>query len=331
MKVLCIGDGHLKATRMDLVSQFIAWLDKVIPEINPDMIVYTGDYMDNHAIIRCEIMSMFYNHLRKNKHYKKYYIIGNHDQYLPNSNKYHALQTMKNVFDDFVVVDNIIELNGMTFVPFMHNMSEFPINTQPIVFAHQTFIGADYGYTKTDSGVNADDIKAEIIISGHIHKRQSFGKVIYPGSPFAQSVNDIDQPKGIMIFDTDTYKYSFVECPLPMWYGIKCELSQDSSIADIHQYIESVIDDINYFILDIQGPKAEIISYLDSKQFLTLKNGKNIRTRASYTDTNKERVKIQAVTMDDIIASYVTQVYSGSLIKEDIITKALEIKQKVTT
>lgn len=330
MRILCIGDGHFKATRIDLVTQFIEWLDNTIERVRPDLIVYTGDYMDNHAIIRCEILSMFDAHIRKHSKFLKYYILGNHDQAKPNDNKYHALQTMKNVFDDFIVVDEVVETNGITFVPFISDISKFPKYTQPIVFAHQTFIGADYGYTKADTGIDADTISADIIISGHVHKRQSFGKVIYPGSSFPQSINDIDQPKGVMIFDTETYRYNFIECPLPMWKGLKFRLSSDNSITDMHQDIEAVIDNINNWIIDIEGPKAEIISYLDSKQFLALKNGKNIRTRALYTDTNKERIKIQAVTMDDIIISYVSQVYKGTLAKEDIIAKALEIKQKAT-
>lgn len=329
-KLLIIGDAHLKATRMELVTQFLSWLDSVYEQVNPDIIVFTGDYFDNHSIIRCEIMSMFSAHIRKHPKILKYYILGNHDQFKPNDSRYHALQPMKGVHDHFVVVDEITEIDGITIVPFIHDLNQFPLKTQPICLAHQTFIGADYGYTKADAGVDADKVSADIIISGHVHGRQTFGKVIYPGSPYSQSVNDIDQSKGVMIFDTDTYKYSYIDCPLPSWRGIKFELNEAYSATDMHQDIEAQIDSLNHWVLDITGPKAEVVSYLDSKQFLAMKKGKKLVTRASHTDTLKERVKIQAITMDDIISSYVSEVYKGALDKTTVISKALEIKNKVS-
>ncbi len=59
----------------------------------------------------------------------------------------------------------------------MHDFTKFPRETQPICIAHQTFVGADYGYYRPDVGADADKCNAEIIISGHVHKKQEFGKV----------------------------------------------------------------------------------------------------------------------------------------------------------
>ena len=291
--------------------------------------MYLGDFFDSHAVIRSEIMSMFYAHTRRNKGYKKYYVLGNHDQFRPNDSKYHALQTMKDVHDDFVVIDSTLEVDNITFVPFIYKHEDFPTKTNPIVIAHQTFIGADYGYTKADAGVDAATVGADMIISGHVHKRQMFGNVIYPGSAYAQSVNDIDQPKGVMLLDTATYKYEFIEGVLPNWRGLKYSLEQDFSPTDMHSDIESQVNDTDHWIIDIEGPKAEVVSYLDSKQFLAFKKGKHIRTRANYTNMQKENITIQAVTVDDIVSSYVNKVYKGTLDKQTIISKALEIKNKV--
>jgi len=327
-KALIIGDGHFKATRLDLVVQFIDWLDKTILEVNPDFIVYLGDFFHQHSIIKCEIMSLFDSHIRRNAQYQKYYILGNHDQFKPNDSKYHALQTMKGVHPHFIVVDEILDVDDITMVPFIHDISKFPRKSHNIMFAHQTFIGADYGYTKADAGVDAATVPAEIIISGHVHKRQSFGNVIYPGSSYAQSVNDIDQSKGVMVFNTETYKYSYIETTLPLWRSMKFELGPDYNTKDMHADLVAKVDSKNHWVIDIGGPKAEVVAYLDSKQFSAFKKDKHIRTRANYTDTQKEQIKIQAVTVDDIISSYVQKVYSGMLDKQTIINKALEIKKK---
>src|SRR5581483_11192614 len=134
------------------------------------------------------------------------YLVGNHDMYKPNDSKYHAMLPFKGKIDNFHVIDEVTNLFGMTFVPYQHNGATFPNNTLPVVVAHQTFIGADYGPIRDTTGVDPGRLNScEIVISGHIHKRQRLvGErrcdIVYVGSPFSQSASDVDQVKGISIF-----------------------------------------------------------------------------------------------------------------------------------
>lgn len=328
MNILFIGDPHLKITRFDLALRFLHWVDEVIRDVSPDLVVNLGDTFDTHSVVRSEILSEFNKHKENTLEVCPYtYVLGNHDMYKPNSSKYHALQTMKSK-TGFRVIDKLTIDNDITYVPYIHEFKDFPQIQTPICIAHQTFVGCDYGYYRPDVGVDADKIGAEIIISGHIHKRQMFGKVIYPGTPFAQSVNDINQAKGVMLFDTETYKYKFIESPLPKWRGMKLEINSSISTKDLHEHIEANITETDHWVLDITGPKAELIAYIDSNEMQSIRNKVDLRIRANYTDNNKEKVIIRASSIEEILGQYVDKVYDGALDKGIIKDKALEILNK---
>lgn len=328
-KILFIGDPHLKISRFDLSKKFLSWIKEVIKDVNPDLVVNLGDTFDTHAVLRSEILYEFKKHV-EDCPVPYIYVLGNHDMFKPNDSKYHALQSFN--IDSFRVIDTPIDIMDITFVPYMHDFENFPKETKPICVAHQTFIGADYGYYRPDVGVDADKISAEIIISGHIHKHQNFGKVYYPGTPFAHGLSDIDQEKGVMVFDTDTYKMDFIYSPFPKWRGLKLEVSKSQSIQDVHEVILSNIgDNVNKdnWVFDITGPRAEIISYLDSKKWSNLQKKHSVRVRPTYTDSNRvEKKKISSITISDIVCDYVDSIYAGGLDKTVLKHKAMQLLNK---
>lgn len=248
----------------------------------------------------------------------------------PNNSKYHALETLKDI-KNFIVVDKILNLDkhNISMIPYIHELKDFPLKTNNICIAHQTFVGADYGYYRPDVGVDADKVSAEIIISGHIHKRQSFGKVIYPGTPFAQDIDDVNQDKGLMLFDTADYSYEFIDSPFPRWKGIRFEIGQEFSISDMHNSIVAHTNTVDNWIIEIVGPKVEIVSYVDSPEVVELKQHRNLRFKPEYNDRSKNsKVRISASSMDEIVSKYVDMVYSGSLDKTFLKAKALEVLKK---
>lgn len=330
MKILFIGDPHLKITRFDLAKQFLTWINEVIADYKPDVVVNLGDTFDTHAVLRSEIQGEFKRHIKHTTSLgiRYFYILGNHDFYKPNSSEYHALESMEDL-PKFHVISKRTDFDGITMVPYLPDHTQFPKETQPILIAHQTFVGADYGYMRPEVGVDAGAVNADIIISGHIHVRQQFGKVIYPGTPYAQSVNDIDQTKGVYVFDTSTYEKEFIESPLPRWRGMKAEISQSFSIEDLHNDIFQYVDSKDHWVIEITGPKAEILSYLSSKNYSNLSKEKDIKVKTKFTDSKKQQIQIEALSMEHIVDEYMNKVYKGSLDKDKISSKALEILTKV--
>lgn len=330
MKTLFIGDPHLKINRFDLAKDFLRWVDTVIQQTKPDLVVNLGDTFDTHAVVRSEVMTEFIAHVKSTIKICPYiYLLGNHDQYKPSDSKYHALKHLKSLVKDFHVIDEVVDLYGITFVPYVHNPEEFPKQTLEICVAHQTFKGADFGDITTKDGVDASSIQgAQLIISGHIHKRQRLAtggpEVLYCGSPFSQSSSDINQIKGVSLLDKATLKETFIPCPLPMWKGLKYEITQSFSADDMHEDLMQQLNDTDHWVVEITGPKAEVLGYVESKKGKSLTTGRDVKIKPVFTDKEKKQIRIEAVSLGHIVSEYIDKVYKGSLDKD--LLKAESVK-----
>jgi DNA repair exonuclease SbcCD nuclease subunit len=284
-----------------------------------------GDTFDNHAVLRSELLKEFKDHVTRltSKSFKYWYVLGNHDTFTPKDSKYHALQCFN--IPNFHVFDKTTELEGITVVPYVAKFEDFPLQTQSICITHNTFIGADYGFKREDCGVNADKVSADIIISGHIHRRQSFGKVIYPGTPFANSANDVDQSKGILLFDTENFEQKFIESPFLRWRGLEFEVTATNTIQNLHEMLKVELNVTDKWIIKASGPKIELAAYFKSEAFLNLIKDKKVVTKAIPTDKNKQKVQIKATSIEDIMSEYVNKVYNGGLDKQLILNKINDI------
>ena len=330
MKILVCGDKHLKITRFETSKLFLEWLNKTIELVKPDLVVALGDDMDTHAVLRSELLSEFRKHIDfvMNLKIPMIYLVGNHDYFKPGDSTYHAFQSMIGIHPNFIVVDKHMEYKGMDFVPYISDHTQFPDVKNDICFAHQTFIGADYGYHRPDVGVDADKLKSFIIVSGHIHKRQTFGKVIYPGSPYASNLNDVDQDKGVMIFDTETYNTTYISSPFPKWRSIRFDVDTVNSIDKLHETLQKSLNKEDNWILVLSGLRTELSAYLTSKDYLKLIKGVNVTTKLTLIDNLKKNIAIKSFSIQGIVGEYINRIYSGSLPKEVVQSKALEIISK---
>lgn len=329
-----LGDPHLRINKFSLATQFLTWINKLIAEQKPDLVVNLGDSLDTHAVIRSEVLNELMNHIYHvvDLGIPYVYVAGNHDYYTPKDSKYHALLPFKNRIDNLYVVDEPQDLFGMTFVPYLVDANDFPKKTQPICVAHQTFLGADYGPVNALDGVDANTISADIIVSGHIHKKHNLGKVVYVGSPYSQDASDVNQIKGITTLDTDTFEFSFTQTPMPSWKSVKLTMDGQSSSSIIHSQLEQATSDRtknDHYLLELTGPKPEVVRYLESAQYLKLIKGLSIRLKTVFTDKERKKVSISAVSMEQILAEFVDRVYSGSLDKDKVLQKAKEVLEQV--
>src|SRR6478736_5361700 len=120
-KILFVGDPHLKITRFELAKTFLSWLNTTIATIKPDLVVNLGDTFDTHAVVRSEIQNEFFGHVEyvcDTLGIPYVYLLGNHDMFKPNDSRYHALRSFKGAIPGFTVIDEITELDGITYVPY---------------------------------------------------------------------------------------------------------------------------------------------------------------------------------------------------------------------
>src|SRR5208282_3433609 len=102
-------------------------------------------------------------------------------------------------------------------IPFIPDNREFvricnqEVPHDAILLCHQTFEGSQFenGFYAPE-GVDQTLIPQKVVISGHIHNRQTVGKVTYIGTPRAVTANEANQDKGISILDTDTMQIEYI-------------------------------------------------------------------------------------------------------------------------
>lgn len=321
-RILFIGDPHLKINNFQQSIDVLSWIEQVAEKHKPDVVCNLGDTFDTHAVLRSELLTEFAKHVNNivDKNIEYWYVLGNHDQFKPKDNKYHALQSLN--IKGLTVFDSVKDVgNDITIVPYVQEFEDFPLVTKSICITHNTFIGADYGFKREDAGIDADKVSADIIISGHIHKRQNFGKVVYPGTPYSYNANDVDEIKGILLFDTESYGQVFIESPFPKWRKIEFNISADNPVSNLNSLLRSTLNDNDRFIVQVSGPKVELSAYFKSKEYLSIVKDKHVLPKSIATDSTKQKISIKATSMHDIMAEYVDKIYDGNIDKRLILQK----------
>ena len=65
--------------------------------------------------------------------------------------------------------------------------------------------------------------KFERVFSGHYHTRSNNGKIFYLGNPYEMFWNDVNDPRGFTIFDTETLEHTHINNPYRLFYNIYYE------------------------------------------------------------------------------------------------------------
>ncbi len=325
------GDPHLKIGCFDLSKSFLDWFRDLVLELDPDAVINLGDTLDSHGVIRAEVMALMVEHIDSitSAGYQYYQLLGNHEFNKPSDKTYHSLKALKGRPNHHVIDERLDIMDGrITLLPYIVEPRDFPRDTGELVFCHQTFLGADYGYVKPGEGVEPGDISAEFIVSGHIHLRQQFGKVVYPGSPFAQSANDVGQSKGAFSIDTETYEIKYFESPLPKWQVASFIIEHDFTIEDMHGHLEQCLDEKDNWVLEITGPKAPLGQYLSSKPYKSLVKNKRIKLKTVFTDKHRKLGTIKATSTLQVALDYASNIYKGTIDKDVLAKTIREVVEK---
>ena len=310
-KILFIGDPHIRHSHLKDGVELLQWVESVAEAEKPDLVVNLGDTFDDHSVIRAEVLSIVNDHLMRLQAAKfpVIMVLGNHDMWKPNSNKYHALEVFKGR-KDLVVVDKTATINGVTYVPYLPDPADWPKDAKTDIYVtHNTFIGADYGPSCAKDGVDTAQVEADLVVSGHIHKRQLLkeGLIVYPGTPSSLTASDANQVKGLMILDSDTLEMRFIDSPFPMWRTLEIDLSSSNNLE---------LNEKDRWIVKLIGPRAEVNSFLQSKYILDLKKRVQVSFKAEFTDAVKaSRTQISAPTVYSMAEQYIDRVYSGAMDK----------------
>lgn len=288
MKILTIGDAHATPTELGDCSKLVDYVIKTAKETNPDYILFLGDQYNYHNIVHISVVDFWTNSFKKIKDagFNVMALLGNHELSNPKDQKApHALAVHKK---DITIVDEPKVINNVLFLPYFVNNSDFieVCNKNPThtVVCHQTFNGAKYdnGMYAPD-GVEPDSVPQRVILSGHIHTPQDFGKVLYIGAPRWRTLNDANVKRYMALID-------FNEAGVPNFGTIRRFYTEE-----VCRPIYNLVDSPEHpavlnknpgamYTIDIHGPKDYV--YRRAKEL----EAKNVKTR-TYPEQQEVKIK----------------------------------------
>jgi DNA repair exonuclease SbcCD nuclease subunit len=210
MKVLCIGDQHIKLDNISEFEKILSHLSIFLKTHPVDFIISMGDLLHTHerlhilpfnkAIEYIELLSSFA---------KTFILIGNHDyincsQFLT---KNHWLGCLRH-FPNVVVVDTPLVYNNVAMCPFVPD-GKFVKALDTIdkwkeskcVFGHQMLNGCSMN-SRTIFGVEEWKREYPFLVCGHIHEKQRLENIYYVGSLYQENFGEsIDKTISILEFD----------------------------------------------------------------------------------------------------------------------------------
>lgn len=217
MKVLRIGDPHIKPTNIDEADNLFGFINGVILDEKPDRIEILGDLAHTHSILRLEVLEFWDTWLDTlSESCELYVLIGNHDRATNQEGAPHCLLAFKHFKKKNLKIVENARIDGIFgYMSYYHDNDRFIDIANNLVsmgakvlVCHQTFGGAKY-----ESGVYAPDgidpskINCNLIISGHIHSTQTIKNgdqtIVYPGTPKWDSMSDANEDKGIWLYEHD--------------------------------------------------------------------------------------------------------------------------------
>lgn len=210
MKILYVGDVHATPQSLEECVTFLHKLTTILEENPVDAIVFLGDQFHTHSIINMAVLGFWKRAFETLVTFAPVYaLVGNHDMTGKHGDYLHSMMAYD--IDNFHVVDELMGIApGMLLCPYIADPEVFiealnePHNASNVVICHQTFEGSAYenGFYAKD-GVNPNLIPQKLVISGHIHTPQSFGKVWYPGSPRWQTIADANTGRAVWVVEHD--------------------------------------------------------------------------------------------------------------------------------
>lgn len=222
MKILRIGDPHIKPSNVEEAEKLMHFIMDVIREQRPNRVEIMGDLFHTHSIVRLEVLEFWYGWLDVlivDPDIDVYVLVGNHDKGTTDEMAFSAVSVFnykrreKNLkICEYPRVDGIYAYvsyyhNPQTFIDVANNCAK---EGAKVLVCHQTFDGSKYenGFYAPD-GIDPTKLHFDWIISGHIHTTQTLKNIatgqtiIYPGTPKWDTASDANEDKGIWMFEHD--------------------------------------------------------------------------------------------------------------------------------
>jgi predicted phosphodiesterase len=192
--------------------EFVRWFCQVTKERKADCVIFLGDFYDNRQSIHLTTLNYSMAALDEldSLELPIYFILGNHDLLLKDRRDVSSVVIAKK-YKNIKLFSDIETIGKVTFCPWLIGEEWRQI---PDLAAKSTYMFGHFelplflmnqNVEKPDEGglqIEHFDAVAEFALSGHFHKRQTKGKVIYMGNTFPHNFADVwDTERGMAMLD----------------------------------------------------------------------------------------------------------------------------------
>ena len=239
MRVAIITDTHYGARKGSkyLHDYFeLFYRDVFFPSLEEhkiDTVIHMGDIFDSRKAIDLKSLEwskrVVFEPLKK---YKVHAIVGNHDCYYKDTNHVNSPELLLQNYPNIKLYNKATEIKvgkaKILMLPWI-NSENFDETKQlidktkaKVAMGHLEING--FKATRGHLMENGMDVKTfnkfEKVYSGHFHTRSSDGKIYYLGNPYEMFWNDVNDPRGFHIFDTETLEHTPINNPYKLFYNV---------------------------------------------------------------------------------------------------------------
>ncbi len=269
MTTLYVGDVHARPEDLGDCQNLLNLVLESAQKHQVSRIIFLGDQHHTHAIIHLDVLAFWRHNVQRltAAGFSVVLMVGNHDMSGDSSSGSHALMAYEGM-DKVVVVSEPQSaiFAKHTYLPYMADHKKFIATCKSlgdVIVCHQEFNGCEYEngfYSST--GVDPEAIPQNLVISGHIHTPQRFGKVWYLGSPRWLTASDANQERYIYVVD-----HALDGSIKPGLHGTEqvVRISTGDACQRIYQVEDhfetpflGTVDPRHRYIVDIVGPQAWI-------------------------------------------------------------------------
>ena len=261
MKVAIITDQHFGARKSskilhDYYGKF--YKDIFFPylkENNITTVVDMGDTFDNRRTIDLWAIDWArtnYFDVLHEMGIRVHTVVGNHTAYYKDTNEINTIDLLLKQYDNITTYAEVQEIKlgdlNVLLVPWINSENEETTfdtirNSQSkVAMGHLELNGfrAHRGHVMED-GMDIDAFeKFDKVYSGHYHTRSDNGKIYYLGNPYEMFWNDVNDPRGFHIFDTETTEHTPVNNPYSIFYNIYYE-DTPHQLFDASEYKDKIV------------------------------------------------------------------------------------------
>ena len=259
MKVAIITDTHYGARKgsKHIHDYFEMFYKNVffpsLEEHNIDTVIHMGDIFDSRKAIDLQSLEwakkVVFEPLKK---YKVHAIIGNHDCYYKDTNYVNSPELLLNDYSNITTYSELAEINidglGILLIPWI-NSSNYD-NAKNVIQNCKSKIAMGHlemnGFQATRGHVMENGMEVNVfdnftrVYSGHFHTRSNDGKIYYLGNPYEMFWNDVNDPRGFHIFDTETLTHTPINNPYRLFYNIYYE-DTPHQLFDFTEYDNKIV------------------------------------------------------------------------------------------